>query len=255
MNTPLFTLDQINVHRGSRIILSNISLSIQQGEIVTVIGPNGAGKTTLLKVILGLTDITSGQIWRDHDWRVGYMPQLTRMNTLLPISVDRFLKGYMPSDIAPQMLFDVAQKTGVHGLLSSSLHKLSGGEVQRVMLARALLAQPNILIMDEPTQGLDIAGQRAFYSLIQSIVKETDCAAILVSHDLHTVMAASHRVVCLNGHICCMGTPKSVQSSDAFAQLFGPSQSETLALYAHDPEHDHTHGHHHTHSSSHPMQS
>jgi len=239
-------LSHVTVKLSGRTIISDITFDIGQGEIVTLIGPNGAGKTTLLRLILGLMPATSGHIWRHPKWHVGYMPQRIQINPHMPLTVRRFLEMYALQYQADGGVLDHALQTaGAGNLEHQSIHTLSGGELQRVMLARALMNSPNVLILDEPTQAIDIAGQRDFYQLMTRLAKESGLAVILVSHDLHMVMAASDKVLCLNGHICCAGTPKAVQTSEAYLQLFGPGPFqgpiEELAYYPHD----HTHDHHH----------
>ncbi len=234
----LLELENINLQRGGRLILDRVSLHLNPAEILTIIGPNGAGKTTLVRVALGLLEPTSGQVRRQAQIAIGYMPQKLHIDPTFPVTVKRFLSlgGKTDSGRLLQQLAEV----GVEHCLDRPLQNLSGGELQRVLLARALLRQPQLLVLDEPVQGVDVHGQLELYQLITRIREERKCAVLMVSHDLHLVMAATDRVLCLNGHICCSGTPEAVTSDPAYLELFGQQAVEHLAIYSHDRSHQHT---------------
>lgn len=236
----LVTVEGVEVRVGNKRLLHDVDLRIMAGEIVTVIGPNGAGKSTLLKAIIGAIPISAGRIDKRAGLRIGYTPQKIHLEKTIPISVARFLSlaGRLPKGARA----DVLEKTDVAGLRAAQMADLSGGELQRVLLARALLRRPDLLILDEPTQGLDQPAEARFYRLLAEVRKETGAAVLMVSHDLHVVMAQSDRVVCLNGHVCCSGAPAQVSADPSYKELFG-ARAE-LALYEH--RHDHSHeGHTH----------
>ena len=216
-------------------ILKEIDLEITNQQIVTIIGPNGAGKTTLLKIILGLLPSQTGKLRRQPNLKIGYMPQKILMDKSLPLTVERFLT------LSPQKgcLEQALQWVGIQNLRHRSLHVLSGGELQRVLLGRAIMGSPDLLVLDEPVQGIDIAGQAEVYHLIQSLRDRLKCGVLLVSHDLHFVHAASDHVICLNQHICCQGHPEIVKNDPAYGRLFGIKISDDLAPYHH--HHDHRH--------------
>ena len=226
----------IRVQVGERVLLDNINLDLRQGEIVTVIGPNGAGKTTLLKTLLGFIAPSSGTLVRSSALRIGYMPQKLALNPLLPITVQRFLQQTGANTAAIQQALT---ETGVASLLQQSLHKVSGGELQRILLARALLRKPELLVLDEPAQGVDVCGQADLYRLITELRARYHCSVLLVSHDLHLVMAATDTVICLNQHICCQGKPEHVSQHPEYLQLFGRQIADDIAVYTHHHDHDH----------------
>jgi zinc transport system ATP-binding protein len=219
---------------GKKVILEDVSLALMPGKIMTLIGPNGAGKTTLLKVMLNLIPISQGTLTRKPNLKIGYMPQRLDINPTLPMTVERLLSLATPErNIKIQPLIDKCLKeVGAYTLKHSRLTVLSGGEMQRVMLARALLTEPDLLVLDEPMQGVDVLGQEELYQLIAKIRDNRGCAILLVSHDLHLVMAASDEVVCLNTHVCCSGHPNQVTTDPSYQKLF-------VASYQH--EHDHRH--------------
>ncbi len=221
---------------GHRQLLQRVSLTVRSGEIVTLIGPNGAGKTTLVKALLGLIPLAAGSITRSPGMRIGYMPQQLQLNPMLPISVQRFLQQTGASTLA---IADALDETGVHALQHQSLHTVSGGELQRVLLARALLRKPDWLVLDEPAQGVDINGQAELYRLIADLRTRYGCGVFMVSHDLHLVMAATDTVICLNQHICCQGHPEHVSQHPEYLQLFGKAIAQDIAVYTHHHDHDH----------------
>lgn len=224
---------------GEHAVLEDISLRLHAGEILTVIGPNGAGKTSLLRVLMGLAEPSSGSVWRSPGLRIGYMPQKLAVDAALPLSVSRFLRL---GERNPERLLPVAREVGVEGLLETPLAAVSGGEFQRVLLARALLREPQLLVLDEPVQGVDVNGQAELYALIDAVRHRHRCAVLMISHDLHLVMAATDTVLCLNRHVCCAGKPEVVSAHPAFLQLFGKQVSAEIAVYTH--HHDHDHGPH-----------
>ena len=224
-----------------RQILDDVSLSVRRGRILTLIGPNGAGKTTLVRVILGLLKPDAGQVERLPGIRIGYMPQRLHISDNLPLTVQRFLELGCRNRHTTH-LRDVVAQTEIEHLLESPLQQLSGGEHQRVLLARALLRKPDLLVLDEPVQGVDVTGQAALYGLITRIREQLGCGVLMISHDLHLVMATTDQVLCLNHHVCCSGHPDSVSQHPAYLELFGAPASAKLAVYTH--HHDHTHGIH-----------
>ncbi|PLX99613.1 MAG: zinc ABC transporter ATP-binding protein ZnuC [Desulfuromonas sp.] len=233
----LLRTEGISVVFQQRRVLHEVDLQIESGEVVTIIGPNGAGKTTLVRVALGLLKPTSGSIHLDPVIRVGYLPQRFEVEPTLPINVDRFLKLTGVSD--GQRIQQALEEVNAGRLLKTSLQSLSGGEQQRVLLARALLRNPDLLVLDEPAQGVDLHGQVEFFSLLEKLRSERGCSVLMVSHDLHLVMAATDRVICLNTHVCCKGTPEMVTRNPAFIELFGEEAAKNLAIYAHDRGHRH----------------
>jgi len=234
----LAELTGVSVRFGREAVLDNVDLTVMDGEILTVIGPNGAGKTTLLRVALGLQKPSAGTVWRREGLRLGYMPQRLAIDDTLPLTVARFLA--LTRDSRGQDFGPVAEQLGIAGLLRHPLQKISGGEMQRVLLARAMLRRPDLLILDEPAQSLDVGGQAEFYTLIGDIRDRLGCGVLVVSHDLHLVMAAADRVVCLNHHICCRGRPQEVQRDPAYLALF-PSQQPVPGLAVYEHAHDHAH--------------
>ncbi|MDT8398371.1 MAG: zinc ABC transporter ATP-binding protein ZnuC [Pseudomonadales bacterium] len=235
--TLLLQAEALSLQMGSRKILHNISLSIAENQIVTLIGPNGAGKTTLVKIVLGLLKADSGKVSRRPALRIGYMPQRLHIEATMPISVRRFLQLAVHARHA--MIEKSLAEVGALALLDSQIHALSGGELQRVLLARALIQEPALLVLDEPVQGVDINGQAELYRLITDIRNRHQCGVLMVSHDLHLVMSTTDEVICLNQHICCHGHPEQVSNDPAYLELFGRRQAETLAVYTHHHNHRH----------------
>ena len=232
MSRELLRLRGVHFVRNDRCILQDISLSVQPGEIATLIGPNGAGKSTLVQIALGLLRPTRGEVVRRAE-SVGYVPQAAAFEPTLPICVSRFLRLERGARRAQCDIDAMLDQTGVGGLADASLHSLSGGEMRRVLLARALLRNPQLLVMDEPSAGLDINGQGEFYRLIESIRAARNCGVLLVSHDLYMVMAATNKVYCLNRHLCCSGQPDAVRRHPEFLALFGTQAARELAVYRH----------------------
>ncbi|HEV2545863.1 MAG TPA: zinc ABC transporter ATP-binding protein ZnuC [Stellaceae bacterium] len=235
ISSTLIELSRIEVAFAGRAALSDVSLAVSPAEIVTVIGPNGAGKTTLLRVALGLQRADGGAVRRRPGLRVGYMPQRLAVDDTLPLTVERFLA------LVPEARRDphaALAEVGAGHTPMLPVQTLSGGELQRVLLARALLREPELLVLDEPAQGVDVAGQAELYALIRRLRDRRGCGVLLVTHDLHFVMSATDRVVCLNHHVCCSGHPEAVSRDPAYRALFGPAV-EGFALYAH--HHDHRH--------------
>ncbi len=218
-------------------MVSDVNLAVSAGERVTIIGPNGGGKTTLLKLLLGLMAPDKGEITRKPGLKIGYVPQRVAINPYMPMSVEWFLKLYAGAGNVPA----IAEVTGIAELLPRSVHTLSGGEWQRVLLARALLKQPELLVLDEPMQGIDISGQAHMYALIDHVAKGLKAAVLMVSHDLHVVMSGTDHVVCLNHHICCEGHPHAVKEDAAYRDLFASDVAANLAIYTHHHDHEHTH--------------
>lgn len=235
----LLKATNVSLNDGDKILLKTIDLSIKSREIVTLIGPNGAGKTTLLNILLGLRKPSSGVVSKSKTCRIGYMPQKIQLNPLLPLTVEHFLSLVNPSSAKTTITITSAlERTGVKHLLKTDMTNLSGGEIQRVLLARALLREPNLLVLDEPVQGVDLKGQDQLYKLISEIRDELGCGVLMVSHDLHLVMASTDNVICLNQHICCHGHPESVSNHPAYLELFGNSIHH-VATYTHHHDHDH----------------
>jgi zinc transport system ATP-binding protein len=226
----LLRLRGVSVTLGGAPVLEGVDLDVAAGEIVTLIGPNGAGKTTLLRVALGLLVPDRGEVHRRPGARVGYMPQRLQVDPTLPLSVRRFLTLGAPRS-GPRVE-QALERVGAGQTIRTAIHAISGGETQRVLLARALLRDPELLVLDEPTQGVDLAGQEELFALITGIRDERRCGVLMVSHDLHLVMGSTDRVVCLNRSVCCTGAPHSVGDDPAYRRLF-PASTPGLSVYAH----------------------
>lgn len=229
--TSLISLHHINVSFDDRAALQNVSLTLEAGQILTLIGPNGAGKSTLVKIMLGLISPDSGQVQRKNKLKIGYVPQKLKLNETLPLTVDRFLK--LAGRYSKAERLAVLKRVKASHLFSNNMHKLSGGETQRVLLARAILKQPELLVLDEPAQGVDVQGQIELYQLINQLRSELGCGVFMVSHDLHLVMAQTDEVICLNHHVCCHGSPESISQHPSYVALFGQEAKGTLAVYQH----------------------
>ena len=230
---------------GGPPVLRDVDFRIDPGEIVTVVGPNGSGKSVLLRLLLGILRPDRGRVMRKAGLRLGYVPQRLHVDQALPMPVGRFLS--LPQRQRADRQLAVLARVGLPDLRRQQMTTLSGGQFQRVLLARALLAEPELLVLDEPTQGLDQPGVAAFYRLIEEVRAELGCAVLSVSHDLHVVMSASDRVICLNGHVCCEGTPQVVSAAPEYRALFGHGTGGALALYRHLHDHSHDHDHRHVH--------
>lgn len=241
--TPLIAAEHICVRFGEEEVLHDISLQVQPGEIVTILGPNGSGKSTLLRALLGIVPVAEGRMTRLPGLKIGYVPQRLMIDRTLPITVRRFLS--LPIRVTDQAAEEALARVGMAGQGAEQMTTPSGGQLQRVLLARALLGTPQLLMLDEPTSGLDQPGEAAFYRLIEEVRAQTGAAVLMISHDLHVVMAASDRVICLNGHICCEGTPRVVSNAPEYRALFGLGTQGALALYRHEHDHAHEDGHHH----------
>ena len=240
----LLSVDGLSVFYGAHQALQNVSLVVESNEIVTIVGPNGSGKTSLLRAIVGAIPTSSGTVTKKPGLRIGYVPQRLHVDPTLPITVARFLR--LPNGMEQTATKAVLDRVGLPDIAPRQMSQLSGGQLQRVLLARALANHPDLLLLDEPTQGLDQQASAAFYRLIEDVRRETSCSVLMISHELHVVMAASDRVICLNRHVCCQGSPDNVSSAPEYRALFGSGTGGALALYRH--EHDHSHdecGHDH----------
>lgn len=234
---PLVRLQNVGVRSGARWLVEQVDFAVHRGEIVTLIGPNGSGKSTTAKVVTGVLKPSKGTVQRREGLRIGYVPQKLNIDWTLPLTVERLMN--LTGQYTRPAIAETLVAVGAAHLQSASVQSLSGGEFQRVLLARAIIGSPDLLVLDEPVQGVDFAGEVALYDLIGSIRDKVNCGILLISHDLHVVMAATDTVICLNGHVCCRGTPERVLASPEYQQLFGPRAAQTLAVYNHD--HDHTH--------------
>ncbi|MEM7669023.1 MAG: metal ABC transporter ATP-binding protein [Pseudomonadota bacterium] len=239
----LVNVENLSISYGAKTVLSHVSLSVKSGEIVTIVGPNGSGKTSLLRAIIGAVRPERGRVTHGPGVRLGYVPQRLHIDPTLPMTVARFL--CLPRTIAAVDISRALARAGVPDLSGAQMSRLSGGQFQRVLLARALIGKPELLLLDEATQGLDQPGSAAFYRQIEAVRRDTGCAVLMISHELHVVMSASDRVICLNGHVCCEGTPEVVASAPEYRALFGSGTMGALALYRHDHDHSHDQGHSH----------
>ena len=241
MSTSLIKAESLSKSFHGQKVVDSVNLSLGAGEIMTIIGPNGSGKTTLIKLLLGLERADSGSITRKENLRIGYVPQKLQLQKVLPITAEWFLRLSQQGS----GLHQIVEELGISDCLHKSVHTLSGGEMQRLLLARALLVHPELLVLDEPAQGVDVTGQAELYALIARISRARGASVLMVSHDLHLVMSATDHVICLNHHICCEGHPHSVQDDPAFTELFGARVAQGLAVYTHHHDHDHNHDHKH----------
>ncbi|WP_377289424.1 ATP-binding cassette domain-containing protein [Rhizobium sp. SG2393] len=233
----LVSLSQAGIRRQGRYLVRGVDFSIRRGEIVTLIGPNGSGKSTTAKMAIGVYKADEGRVTRKAGLKVGYVPQKLAVDWTLPLTVERLMT--LTGPLTRRELLDAVEATGVAHLLKAEVQRLSGGEFQRALLARAIARRPDLLVLDEPVQGVDFNGEIALYDLIKTIRNRTGCGILLISHDLHIVMAETDTVICLNGHVCCRGTPEVVSRSPEYLKLFGARAAQTLAVYSH--HHDHTH--------------
>jgi zinc transport system ATP-binding protein len=234
----LVKLENAGVFRSSKWLVRGISLEINQGEIVTLIGPNGSGKTTTAKMILNILDTDEGLVTGKTS-KMAYVPQKINIDWTMPLRVIDFMK--ITNSLNNTQITESLSMTGVDKLLYNQIHSLSGGEFQRVLIARAIAKKPDLLVLDEPVQGVDFNGEIALYNLIKEISVNLNCGILLISHDMHFVMSTTDHVICLNGHICCSGSPSNVVKNPEYIKLFGQHNSETLSYYQH--HHDHSHNH------------
>ncbi len=233
----LVTLENAGLRRSGRWLVRGVDLIVRRGEIVTLIGPNGSGKSTTAKMALGILPPSEGTAQRLSTLKVGYAPQKVAIDWTLPLNVLRFIN--LTERIPTREAHEALETTGVAHLAKSEVRTLSGGEFQRVLLARAIARKPDLLVLDEPVQGVDFSGEIALYELISDVRTALNCGVLMISHDLHVVMAATDRVICLNGHICCHGSPDTVAESEEYRRLFGDKAAAAIAIYKH--KHDHTH--------------
>ena len=233
----LTSLKNAGVYKTGKWLVRGISMNVESGEIVTLIGPNGSGKSTTAKMALGVLKADEGKVYRRPKLRTSYVPQRLDVNWSLPLSVHRFMK--LTNRASNSEIELALSSTETSHLASKQMSQLSGGEFQRVLLARAILRKPDLLVLDEPVQGVDYNGEIALYKLIDNIRNRLNCGVLLISHDLHVVMSTTDKVICLNGHVCCSGTPASVASSEEFKSLFGDHASSGLTLYKHHHDHEH----------------
>jgi len=227
----------ISYSQGNRLILDQVSFELKRAQITTIIGPNGAGKTTLTNIVNGLISNFEGEIERAADLRIGYLPQKVYVNTLMPLSVERLLQ--LTQSAGDQEIEHALAQTEVVYLKSRQVQTLSEGELKRVLLARTTLGNPDLIVLDEPTAGVDISGEIRMYELIGELRTQLQCAVLLVSHDLHLVMSQTDHVLCLNQHLCCSGLPESVSQHPEYLALFGSQAAESIAIYAHHHDHEH----------------
>ncbi|MFC3723806.1 ATP-binding cassette domain-containing protein [Neoaquamicrobium sediminum] len=233
----LVSLKGAGVHRGGRWLVRNVEFDIARGEIVTLIGPNGSGKSTTARTAIGVLKPDEGSVKRLASLTVGYVPQKLAIDWTLPLTVERLMT--LTASHPAAEIREALDSVGIAHLARAEVQALSGGEFQRALLARAILRKPDLLVLDEPVQGVDFSGEVALYELIGAIRDRTGCGILLISHDLHVVMASTDTVICLNGHVCCRGTPQTVVASREYQKLFGARAAGTLAIYRH--HHDHTH--------------
>tara|TARA_Y100000813_G_scaffold182605_1_gene152448 strand:+ start:67 stop:813 length:747 start_codon:yes stop_codon:yes gene_type:complete len=232
----LLKVENVGISVNGKSLVRGVSLEVKQGEIVTLIGPNGSGKSTTAKIALGIYEKIDGKV-KTYTNKIGYVPQKISIDWTLPIRVMDFMT--LTEELTQDQINSALNMTGVEHLKNKSLSNLSGGEFQRVLIARAISKQPELLVLDEPVQGVDFKGEIALYKLIKEISEKMKCGILLISHDLHVVMSATDFVVCLNGHVCCSGTPHKVVQDNKYRELFGDRASNILSLYEH--KHDHTH--------------
>ena len=235
-NNLLVKLNNAGYQHNDKWLVKGISLSVEKGKIVTLIGPNGSGKSTTAKIALGIYKKIDGEVEK-YTNKIGYVPQKISIDWTLPLRVHDFM--LLTEDLDDESINEALSLTGVVHLKDKNLANLSGGEFQRVLLARAISKKPEFLVLDEPVQGVDFTGEIALYELIKKISDELNCGILLISHDLHTVMTATDHVVCLNGHVCCSGTPIDVAKNNEYKALFGEQASQILTRYEH--KHDHVH--------------
>lgn len=233
----LLKLTNAGVRRGSRTLVQGVDLSIRRGEIVTLIGPNGSGKSTTAKMVTGVLKPSTGTVTRKPGLTVGYVPQKLSIDWTLPLNVERLMT--LTGRFSATEIGAALEAVGATHLLKAAVQELSGGEFQRVLFARAMIRKPDLLVLDEPVQGVDFSGEVALYRLIREIRDQTQAGILMISHDLHVVMAETDTVLCLNGHVCCRGTPNAVKTSPEYLRLFGDRAGSALAIYEHHHDHEH----------------
>ena len=233
----LVRVSKAGIFKNAKWLVKDVSLEVRRGKIITIIGPNGSGKSTTAKIVLGLYKKIDGNVERFTD-KISYVPQKVVIDWTLPLRVIDFMT--LTQNLEPDEIKYALNLTGVEQLISRNLRELSGGEFQRVLLARAIAKKPELLVLDEPVQGVDFAGEVALYGLIKEISEKLNCGILLISHDLHVVMSATDYVVCLNGHVCCSGSPVDVAKDKNYKELFGERSSQLLSIYEHDHDHIHT---------------
>ena len=233
----LVKLNNVGIQQNDKWLVKGVSLEVEKGKIVTLIGPNGSGKSTTAKIALGIYKNIEGNVEKFTN-NVGYVPQKISIDWTLPLRVKDFM--ILTDNIKDELIDEALSLTGVIHLKEKNLGNLSGGEFQRVLLARAISKKPELLVLDEPVQGVDFTGEIALYELIKKISEKLNCGILLISHDLHTVMSATDHVVCLNGHVCCSGSPKDVARNNEYKALFGEQASQTLSVYEHKHDHEHS---------------
>ena len=236
-NNILVKLNEVGFQQNEKWLVKGVSLKVERGKIVTLIGPNGSGKSTTAKIALGIYKNIEGQVEKFTN-NIGYVPQKISIDWTLPLRVKDFM--LLTDNLKDDALDEALTLTGVKHLKDKNLGNLSGGEFQRVLLARAISKKPELLVLDEPVQGVDFTGEIALYELIKKISEKLNCGILLISHDLHTVMTATDHVVCLNGHVCCSGSPKDVARNNEYKALFGEQASQTLSVYEHKHDHEHS---------------
>ena len=236
-NNILVKLNGVGLKQNEKWLVKGVSLKVERGKIVTLIGPNGSGKSTTAKIALGIYKNIEGQVEKFTN-NIGYVPQKISIDWTLPLRVKDFM--LLTDNLKDDALDEALTLTGVKHLKDKNLGNLSGGEFQRVLLARAISKKPELLVLDEPVQGVDFTGEIALYELIKKISEKLNCGILLISHDLHTVMTATDDVVCLNGHVCCSGSPKDVARNNEYKALFGEQASQTLSVYEHKHDHEHS---------------
>ena len=236
-------LKNIALKLNDQQILNNINLELKKGEITTLIGPNGGGKTSIARILIGILKASSGEVFVEKNAKIGYMPQKLEIEKTIPLRVVDFLllniqntKTFQVKDLLAQ---NIIQKLNIEDILEKSIHQISGGQLQKVLLARTLIFSPNILVLDEPTAYMDIAAGAEFYQIIEEIRKQKNCAILIISHDLHIVMQKTNQVVCINRHICCEGSPESINNHPEYLSLFGKDRIDNITIYSH--HHDHKH--------------
>lgn len=236
---PLITAKNLRVVRRDKVVLNDVSLDIGERDFVTIVGPNGAGKTMLLKCLMNFYRPDGGEVLARKDLKIGYVPQKLALPPSLTITARRFLS--LRKEATTAAVTAATTQTGTQDVLDTPMQALSGGQLQRILVARALLGDSNLLVLDEPAQQLDVAGQLAFYQLLERVYRERKIAILMVSHDLHFVMRCSRRVLCLYHHVCCQGAPQAVSRDPAFVSLFGEDMARMMAVYQHHHDHDHEH--------------